>query len=81
MKLQFSLSASTSDCLNSPYFKEKPLPCDPELMPTFPEHRLTNKSRQRIEKAPVKMDFSNLQSKPKNHLSNQIVKKLKEDDN
>ena len=23
----------------SPYFKEAPLPCDPKLVPTFPQHR------------------------------------------
>ncbi|KAI0219394.1 Cyclin-dependent kinase 10 [Lamellibrachia satsuma] len=31
--------ATAADCLESSYFKEKPHPCDPELMPTFPEHR------------------------------------------
>ncbi|XP_035388003.1 cyclin-dependent kinase 10 isoform X2 [Electrophorus electricus] len=31
--------ASAVDCLESSYFKEKPLPCEPELMPTFPHHR------------------------------------------
>lgn len=31
--------ATAPDCLQSSYFKEKPLPCEPELMPTFPHHR------------------------------------------
>lgn len=31
--------ATSGDCLESSYFKEKPLPCEPELMPTFPHHR------------------------------------------
>ncbi|KAJ8343909.1 hypothetical protein SKAU_G00312380 [Synaphobranchus kaupii] len=31
--------ATADDCLESSYFKEKPLPCEPELMPTFPHHR------------------------------------------
>ena len=31
------IQAKTS--LKSSYFKEKPLPVDPEMMPTFPEHR------------------------------------------
>ncbi|TRY85884.1 hypothetical protein DNTS_011910 [Danionella cerebrum] len=31
--------ATAEDCLESSYFKEKPLPCEPELMPTFPHHR------------------------------------------
>ena len=30
---------SASDSLKSSYFKEKPHPVDPEMMPTFPEHR------------------------------------------
>lgn len=29
-------------CLKSVYFKEKPVPCEPDLMPTFPQHRLKN---------------------------------------
>ncbi|KAH3772083.1 cyclin-dependent kinase 10-like isoform X2 [Dreissena polymorpha] len=33
--------ATAEDCLDSSYFKEQPLPCDPELMPSFPQHRLT----------------------------------------
>ena len=31
--------ASASDCLQSSYFVEKPLPVEPDMMPTFPEHR------------------------------------------
>ncbi|XP_032245649.1 cyclin-dependent kinase 10 isoform X4 [Phoca vitulina] len=31
--------ATARDGLESSYFKEKPLPCEPELMPTFPHHR------------------------------------------
>ncbi|XP_065601411.1 cyclin-dependent kinase 10 isoform X2 [Cyrtonyx montezumae] len=31
--------ATAKDSLDSSYFKEKPLPCEPELMPTFPHHR------------------------------------------
>ncbi|KAM9375818.1 cyclin-dependent kinase 10 isoform 1-T1 [Pholidichthys leucotaenia] len=34
-----SCRATAKDCLESSYFKEKPLPCEPELMPTFPHHR------------------------------------------
>uniref|UniRef100_A0A8C4WGG4 Protein kinase domain-containing protein n=1 Tax=Gopherus evgoodei TaxID=1825980 RepID=A0A8C4WGG4_9SAUR len=30
---------TAGDCLESSYFKEKPLPCEPELMPTFSHHR------------------------------------------
>merc|ERR1712179_255342 len=31
--------ATAGECLQSSYFKEAPLPCDPKLMPTFPHHR------------------------------------------
>ncbi|KAM4722358.1 cyclin-dependent kinase 10 [Rhinophrynus dorsalis] len=31
--------ATAEDSLGSSYFKEKPLPCEPQLMPTFPHHR------------------------------------------
>ncbi|KAG4077298.1 hypothetical protein HA402_009927 [Bradysia odoriphaga] len=31
--------ATAEECLQSSYFKEPPLPCDPKLMPTFPHHR------------------------------------------
>ncbi|KAI2795747.1 Cyclin-dependent kinase 10 [Blomia tropicalis] len=31
--------ATAEDCLQSSYFKESPLPCDPKVMPSFPQHR------------------------------------------
>jgi cyclin-dependent kinase 10 len=31
--------ATAEECLQSSYFKEAPMPCDPKLMPTFPHHR------------------------------------------
>ncbi|XP_042865936.1 cyclin-dependent kinase 10-like isoform X2 [Penaeus japonicus] len=31
--------ATAEECLESSYFKEHPLPCDPRMMPTFPQHR------------------------------------------
>ncbi|KAK9498935.1 hypothetical protein O3M35_003472 [Rhynocoris fuscipes] len=31
--------ATADECLQSSYFKEPPLPCDPKMMPTFPQHR------------------------------------------
>lgn len=31
--------ATATECLQSSYFQEPPLPCDPKLMPTFPQHR------------------------------------------
>ncbi|CAL1546922.1 unnamed protein product [Lymnaea stagnalis] len=35
--------ASAEDCIQSSYFKEQPRPCDPEFMPSFPQHRLKRK--------------------------------------
>lgn len=34
-----SKRSTAEDALESSYFKENPLPCDPKLMPTFPHHR------------------------------------------
>ncbi|KAJ1521244.1 hypothetical protein ONE63_002929 [Megalurothrips usitatus] len=31
--------ATAEECLESSYFKEAPLPCEPKMMPTFPQHR------------------------------------------
>ena len=31
--------ASASDCMESSYFCENPLPVETAMMPTFPEHR------------------------------------------
>uniref|UniRef100_A0A0K2UQP4 cyclin-dependent kinase n=1 Tax=Lepeophtheirus salmonis TaxID=72036 RepID=A0A0K2UQP4_LEPSM len=31
--------ATAEECLQSSYFNEQPLPCDPKLMPSFPHHR------------------------------------------
>ncbi|XP_064599005.1 cyclin-dependent kinase 10-like [Liolophura sinensis] len=38
--------ATAEDCLESSYFSENPLPCDPELMPSFPQHRLKRKAAE-----------------------------------
>uniref|UniRef100_A0A8D3DF63 Cyclin dependent kinase 10 n=1 Tax=Scophthalmus maximus TaxID=52904 RepID=A0A8D3DF63_SCOMX len=40
--------ATAKDSLESSYFKEKPLPCEPELMPTFPHHR-NKRAAPRVE--------------------------------
>lgn len=45
--------ATAADCMDSSYFKEQPYPCDPELMPTFPHHRLDRKRTQMKETLPV----------------------------
>jgi hypothetical protein len=31
--------ATAEDCFRSSYFKEPPLPCEIDLMPSFPQHR------------------------------------------
>lgn len=61
--------ATAEDCLDSSYFKEQPLPCDPELMPSFPHHRLTRQKRGSPPKdehkgktaASTYQDFSNFE--------------------
>ncbi len=35
----YCFRATAEDCLRSSYFKEPPLPCETELMPSFPQHR------------------------------------------
>jgi len=42
--------ASAEDCAESSYFKEQPRPCDPEFMPSFPQHRLKRKIPKGAEK-------------------------------
>ncbi|KAB7502918.1 Cyclin-dependent kinase 10 [Armadillidium nasatum] len=41
--------ATASECLQSTYFKEQPFPCDPKLMPTFPQHRNHQKAPPAIQ--------------------------------
>ncbi|XP_041376390.1 cyclin-dependent kinase 10-like isoform X2 [Gigantopelta aegis] len=36
--------ATAEDCLDCSYFKEQPHPCEPEFMPSFPQHRLKRKN-------------------------------------
>ena len=48
--------ATACDCLDSSYFKERPLPCDVDLMPSFPQHRLyrkTNEDKSKSQQQPV----------------------------
>ncbi|XP_076371039.1 cyclin-dependent kinase 10 isoform X3 [Tachypleus tridentatus] len=44
--------ATAEDCIESSYFKEPPLPCEPELMPSFPQHR--NLKRKIVEDGNIK---------------------------
>ncbi|KAM7537306.1 hypothetical protein Aperf_G00000064233 [Anoplocephala perfoliata] len=36
--------ARARECCQSSYFREHPLPCEPEMMPSFPQHRLKRKA-------------------------------------
>nr|XP_039252156.1 cyclin-dependent kinase 10-like [Styela clava] len=43
--------ATALDCLQISYFKEKPLPCDANMMPTFPHHRNKQSTAQHKRKS------------------------------
>jgi cyclin-dependent kinase 10 len=47
--------ATADECLQSSYFKEQPYPCDPSMMPTFPQHR--NMSSSGSIAPPQQADF------------------------
>lgn len=46
--------ATANECLQSSYFQEPPIPCDPRLMPTFPHHR--NQQSQNTASAQQRSD-------------------------
>lgn len=49
---------TAEDCLQSSYFKEQPLPCEPQLMPSFPQHRnLKKKSVNTTEDRKTTTDY------------------------
>jgi hypothetical protein len=53
--------------LKSAYFKEKPLPCEPDLMPTFPQHRLKNSEfRKNVEQKQQEFNANLSKSKMSN---------------
>nr|VZI23361.1 unnamed protein product [Spirometra erinaceieuropaei] len=39
-----SKRARARECCQSSYFREHPLPCEPDMMPSFPQHRLKRKA-------------------------------------
>ncbi|OQV24752.1 Cyclin-dependent kinase 10 [Hypsibius exemplaris] len=45
--------ATADDALMSSYFKEQPLPCDPDLMPTFPQIRNSMDTRKKRQPDPA----------------------------
>ncbi|CAG4954590.1 unnamed protein product [Colias eurytheme] len=51
--------ATAEECLQSSYFKEQPLPCDPKLMPSFPQHR-NMKGQQKGSSNQLNIPLSNL---------------------
>jgi len=64
--------ATARDALSTSYFKTNPLPCDPDMMPTFPHHRNQKQSagNDKRKDAARKLDDSS-KSKKKRSLSHQ----------
>ncbi|CAF2568029.1 unnamed protein product [Rotaria sp. Silwood2] len=52
--------ATAEDCLRSSYFKEAPLPCENDLMPSFPQHRnqKSSSSNQNRPALPARLSSS-----------------------
>lgn len=72
--------ATAEECLQSSYFKEHPLPCDPKLMPTFPQHRNIPKSSSKSEKiGSTSLSSSNSSFLPISDLLGTIAKKRRMD--
>lgn len=46
--------ATATECLQSSYFKEAPLPADPKLFPSFPQHRNMKSSSSKIDPYKIK---------------------------
>ncbi|CAF1045900.1 unnamed protein product [Rotaria sp. Silwood1] len=55
-----SKRATAEDCLRSSYFKEAPLPCENDLMPSFPQHRnqKSSSSNQHRPALPARLSSS-----------------------
>lgn len=53
-----SKRATADECLQSSYFREEPYPCDPKLMPSFPQHRNLSGPSQKDVGLPPILDFS-----------------------
>ncbi|XP_068207888.1 cyclin-dependent kinase 10 isoform X2 [Palaemon carinicauda] len=50
--------ATADECLQSAYFKELPLPCDPQMMPTFPQHRNLKQQQHQPPSQPPSMSMT-----------------------
>ncbi|VDN09936.1 unnamed protein product [Dibothriocephalus latus] len=48
-----SKRARARECCQSSYFREHPLPCEPDMMPSFPQHRLKRKASPSDESQPT----------------------------
>ncbi|VDL99987.1 unnamed protein product, partial [Schistocephalus solidus] len=69
--------ARARECCQSSYFREHPLPCEPDMMPSFPQHRLKRKASPGDESQPTAV--SQLSQEPSSGLFDaafdRIVKK------
>jgi hypothetical protein len=54
----FFLRATAEDCFRSSYFKEPPLPCETDLMPSFPQHRNQKSSTSSNQNPPTRLSSS-----------------------
>ncbi|VDP05945.1 unnamed protein product, partial [Soboliphyme baturini] len=55
--------ATAKECLRHAYFEEHPLPCDPSLMPSFPQHRNLKRKDSvpnKEDQLPIKINKRNL---------------------
>lgn len=67
--------ASAVECLQSSYFKEAPLPADPKLMPSFPQHRNMISTSSKLDQSIVKPKPQEKRSTISDILGNVIKKK------
>lgn len=56
--------ASAEESLLSNYFREPPLPCDPKLMPSFPQHRNNNRQASSSQGSPQQSSSGALVAPP-----------------
>jgi len=64
--------ATADECLQSSYFKEAPFPLDPNLMPSFPQHRNQSSSRQGNAAAAPNLSFDLSQTQASSSLTDLI---------
>lgn len=65
--------ATADECIKSAYFNENPLPCEPELMPTFPQHRLEKKRYDSASQ--VTQNQATTSHDPRNNIHSSLTKR------